>query len=76
LSLVYLVAMSGVAAVMLAVILDAVRSASRKPSWAEPKRPMLAVVETEERRRQQLPFVGQERRLPERHEERAAREAA
>lgn len=60
-SLFYVVALAGVALVLLALIGEAVWSVSRKPRWGE-ARARLVVVETIDRRTQQLPFVGAERR--------------
>jgi hypothetical protein len=60
-SLIYLLALVGFALVMLAVMADAVMSVSRKPSWAENKGALSAVV-TVDQRTQALPFVGAERR--------------
>lgn len=58
----YAVMLVGVCAVLLGLMLDAVVSVSRKPQWGHPRR-TLALVEVEDRRVQQLPYVGQERRL-------------
>lgn len=60
-SLIYLLALVGFALVMLAVMIDAVMSVSRKPSWTE-NRVALREVVTVERRIQTLPYVGIERR--------------
>ncbi|MFN0183888.1 MAG: hypothetical protein ACKVQR_08730 [Aquabacterium sp.] len=58
---------SGVAAMILASLAGAVRSVSMRPIWATAGAanigaPRLAVVETVDRRQNQLPFVGQDRR--------------
>lgn len=60
-SLIYLLALVGFALVMLAVMIDAVMSVSRKPSWTE-NRVALREVVTVERRIQTLHYVGIERR--------------
>jgi hypothetical protein len=61
LSLIYLAALLAVAASILALAFDAVVSVSRKPQWhLAPER--LVLVETIDRRTQQLPFVGTDRR--------------
>ncbi len=57
----YLFAMAGVALVLLTLIAEAIWSVSRKPRWGE-GRVRLSIVETIDRRTQQLPFVGAERR--------------
>lgn len=64
-STIYLVTLIGVAVALLYAIADVVVSLSRRPVWERPAhRPMqLAAVETVERREQQLPFVGADRRL-------------
>jgi hypothetical protein len=77
LSFIYLVALWGVGIAIVAVMLDAVISVSRAPSWKTMARPRtLQLVETEDRRTQQLPFVGKDRRAavaaPERDSERVA----
>jgi len=61
LSLIYVVALIAVALALLAGLAEAIWSVSRKPSWGEPARE-LTLVETVERRKQNLPFVGRERR--------------
>jgi hypothetical protein len=63
LSIVYLVALAAFCVVFLGVLYEAVVSVSRKPVWHS-HMPRLALVDTEDRRRQQVPFVGQDRRLP------------
>jgi uncharacterized membrane protein len=60
-SLFYVVALVGVALMLLALIVDAVWSVSRKPRWGD-VRVRLTVVETIDRRTQKLPFIGAERR--------------
>jgi hypothetical protein len=63
LSAIYLLVLLGVGLAILAMTLDSILSVSRKPSWAEDiARPMLHVVPVVERREQDLPFVGAERR--------------
>jgi len=61
LSLVYLVALIAVSATLLAALAEAVWSVSRKPVWGQPAN-VLTLVRTVERRTQDLPFVGAERR--------------
>jgi hypothetical protein len=61
LSLIYLAALVAVAATILILSLDAVVSVSRKPVWHAPAT-RLTLVETVDRRTQQLPFVGVDRR--------------
>lgn len=60
-SIVYLVALAAVALVFLGVMYEAVVSVSRKPQWHSQKQ-TLSLVNTVDRREQQLPFVGQDRR--------------
>ncbi len=60
-SIVYLVALTAVCVVFFGVFLEAVVAVSRKPVW--PSTPhLLTLVDTVDRREEQLPFVGQERR--------------
>jgi hypothetical protein len=61
LSFVYLVALIAVAIAMLAGLAEAVWSVSRKQTWGQPSTE-LTLVTTEERRKQDLPFVGRDRR--------------
>ncbi|MBC7995644.1 MAG: hypothetical protein H7Z15_20635 [Rhizobacter sp.] len=58
----YAIALVGVSAILLGVLLEAVVSVSRKPSWGH-RRQMLSVVPVVEQRVQQLPFVGADRRV-------------
>lgn len=67
-SIVYLVALAAVVVVFFGVFLDAVISVSRKPVWPHSDH-KLSLVETVDRREQQLPFVGQERRQERRQDE-------
>ncbi len=60
-SIVYLVALTAVYVVFLGVLYEAVISVSRKPVWST-SAPRMSLVETVDRREQQLPFVGQDRR--------------
>lgn len=60
-SIVYLVALSAVCVIFFGVLYEAVVSVSRKPVWAS-SMPKLSLVETVDRREQQLPFVGEDRR--------------
>jgi len=62
LSLIYLVALIGVCVVLVAGLADAVWSVSRKRSWGQPTARELTLVTTVERRTQNLPFVGRDRR--------------
>jgi hypothetical protein len=61
LSQIYLVALIVVALALLAGLAEAIWSVSRKPTWGEAA-PELTLVETVERRQQNLPFVGRDRR--------------
>ena len=61
LSQIYLVALIMVALALLAGLADAIWSVSRRPTWGVPA-PELTLVETVERRQQNLPFVGRDRR--------------
>jgi anti-sigma-K factor RskA len=64
--LIYVVALSAFAFLAIVIMIDTALTLATKPVWARvPKhqsRPMLAAVETVERRQQQLPFVGVDRR--------------
>lgn len=73
----YSVLMSGVILAILASLVEAVRAVSRKPSWEtviapkaqagsppEPVQVELKLVVTEDRRKHNLPFVGEDRRKP------------
>lgn len=60
-SLIYLLALAGVAALLLVLAWEAVRSVSRLPDWSlASERPRASAGD--ERRRQALPYVGTERR--------------
>lgn len=63
-SLLYLLLLSLVSVAIVAVSIDAVLSATRKREWQVPRfaASRLVIVETEDRRRGQLPFVGADRR--------------
>ena len=61
-SAVYLVALLGVGASILWLLIDAVMSVSRKPRWEAQVFGSLSLVPTEDRRKQDLPFVGVDRR--------------
>jgi len=62
-SMLYLLTLAGVAVAMIALTWDAVRSVSRAPDWGRlPVRHAMPL--DDDRRRQSLPFVGQERRQP------------
>ena len=60
-SALYLMALMGVGFAILALLWDAVRSVGRKAPWESPSH-ALALVKTAERRQQELPYVGGERR--------------
>jgi len=62
LSAVYLFALVGVAVSILWVLVDAVMSVSRKPHWETQVFRSITLVPTEDRRKQNLPFVGVDRR--------------
>lgn len=57
----YLIALFGVAALILGVMVDALRAVLRPPAWAVQRMP-LALVETVDRRTRNLPYVGADRR--------------
>lgn len=62
-SVIFLLVLLGVGLAIVAMTLDSILSVSRKPTWAEDiARPMLHLVPAVERREQDLPFVGAERR--------------
>ena len=58
----YLASMALVAIAILALTVSAMRDVSKAPSWVKPVEQRLTLVVTEDRRKQQLPFVGQDRR--------------
>lgn len=60
-SLIYSAALIGVSLALLAGLVEAVWSISRKPRWGE-TRHSLSLVATTERRTQSMPFVGHDRR--------------
>ena len=62
LSAVYLIALVGVGVSILWLLVEAVVSVSRKPCWETQVFRSLTLVPTEERRKEQLPFVGVNRR--------------
>jgi len=53
--------MAGVCVVLFGVLLEAIWAVSRKTVWSAPRR-SLTVVSSVDRRTQQLPFVGVNRR--------------
>ena len=57
----YLLALAGVGVALVALVLDAVLSVSRKPRW-QVERAGLRIVTSIDRRRESLPFVGADRR--------------
>lgn len=61
---IYLLLLSGVALAIFSALFEAIAAINRKPTWQEPaaKAPQLELVETIDRRKQQLPYVGQDRR--------------
>ncbi len=65
-SIVYLIALIGVAAMLLMLCFESLRSVAVKPVWqtapAYQPKPALQLAEYEDRRTQDLPFVGKERR--------------
>ena len=61
-SAVYLLALLGVSVSILWLLVDAVMSVSRKPRWETQVFRSLTLVATEDRRKQDLPFVGADRR--------------
>lgn len=67
-SIVYLLALAAFCMVLFGVLFEGVVSVSRKPVWGRGAR-MLSLVETEDRRDHQLPFVGQDRRQAEIHKQ-------
>jgi hypothetical protein len=62
LSAVYLVALVGVGVSILWLLVEAVTSVSRKPRWETQVFRSLTLVPAEDRRKEQLPFVGVDRR--------------
>ena len=60
-SIIYLFVCCGVAAILLGLLADAVASVSRPTEWGPAPR-ALRVVTTVERRTNDLPFVGTDRR--------------
>jgi len=64
-SLLYVLLLALVSVAIVAVSIDAVLSATRKREWQVPRfaAPQLTAVETVDRRHEQLPFVGTDRRL-------------
>jgi len=72
---IYLASMVLVAIAILAVCVQAVVDVSRKPAWAKPVEQRLTMVVTEDRRKQQLPFVGQDRRQHQASERRLSKAA-
>ena len=61
----YVVLMCGVTVAILATLLDAIKAVSSKPIWEQPSQPAAFV----ERRTQDLPYVGVERRKAKRAEQ-------
>ena len=65
----YVALMVLVAIAILASMWTEVLNVSRKPMWAKTVEQRLTMVVTEDRRKQQLPFVGQDRRLANRSQD-------
>jgi hypothetical protein len=61
-SFIYVIALVAVGAIIVCAAVEAMLATTRKAPWEVPRRAVLDVVETDDRRRQDLPFVGQERR--------------
>lgn len=59
---IHLLSLGGLAVILILVCLDAVISASRRPTWSRAK-VSLQLVDTIDRRQMQLPFVGVDRRV-------------
>lgn len=62
-SIFYLVTLIGVGAMLLLMVIDAMRRVSRRPDWRIADRP-LRMGQQADRRLQGLPFVGRDRRRP------------
>jgi hypothetical protein len=62
-SALYIAMYAGVAAVIIATMVDAIRSVTSRPTWAKSSTGFV------ERRKQNLPYVGVERRQAERADE-------
>lgn len=63
-SLIFVVALAAFALLAIVIMIDSVRSLWQKPVWAQKSEPQphLQVIENVDRREQQLPFVGADRR--------------
>lgn len=61
-STLYLITLIGVCTALLGVMIDAIVSVSRKSKWSQ-QRLSLHLVHSADRRVEQLPFVGAERRV-------------
>ncbi len=62
-SLIYLLALAGVCMAVVALVVEAVLSVARPARWGELRAEWAPVASTQpDRRRQQLPFVGRDRR--------------
>ncbi len=64
---IYLLLLSGVALAVFSALFEAIAALNRKPSWEQPAAatqatPQLELVATVDRRKQQLPYVGEDRR--------------
>jgi len=62
-SIILMIAIVAVYGIILAEVLGAVISVSRPAKWEAIRMPSLSEVVTEDRRDQELPFVGLDRRL-------------
>ena len=58
---IYFFALVGVTVIILAVMFDSILTVSRPAKWARYE-PALMAVETVDRRTQEVPFIGSERR--------------
>ena len=61
-STLYLIALAGFCIIVLAAVVEAVLAVSRRPDWSKTPQTRLHLMPTEERRTQDIPFIGAERR--------------
>jgi uncharacterized membrane protein len=61
-SVIYLIALIAVAVILVCALCEAVVAVGRKPRWGVAQRLSLSLVDIPERRVQDLPFAGRERR--------------
>ena len=65
---IYLLLLAGVALAVFSALFEAIAALNRKPSWEQPAEattgaaPQLELVATIDRRKQQMPYVGEDRR--------------